>query len=141
MNEVKYDWVSTYSYRGWCSLLKPKLKACDPKAVGYTGDLYWAVCDGAPCTEIQNPYDPDRPLRCQCRVEETAFVGMNGSCTGDNGGIMSSMPLWTWNFRNNRYTFPMPGYDYVKGACAPLQSDPSPPSKRMRMWPHPLMSE
>ena len=29
VDSVKYDWVSTYSYRGWCGLLKLKLKACD----------------------------------------------------------------------------------------------------------------
>jgi hypothetical protein len=124
VDNVKYDWVSTYSYRGWCSLLK-LVKACDQTAPGYTGDLYWAVCDAAPCTENQNPFDPNRPLSCQCRVvENTPFVGMNGSCTGDNGGIMSSMPLWAWDFQNNTYPFPMPGYEYVQGACAPLESDP-----------------
>jgi hypothetical protein len=127
VDHVKYEWVSTYSYRGWCGLLK-NVKACDLQEPGYSGDLYWAVCDAAPCTENQNPSDPDRPLSCQCRVvEETPFVGMNGSCTGDNGGIMSSMPLWAWDFQNNTYPFPMPGYEYVQGACAPLKSDPLPP--------------
>lgn len=125
VDHVKYHWVSTYSYRGWCSILEWGLKACDPQAEGYTGDSSWAICDGAPCTEIRNPSNPDKPLSCQCRVEEnTPFVGMNNSCTGDNGGIMSSMPLWAWDFSNNTYTFPMPGYDYVQGACAPLASDP-----------------
>jgi len=123
VNNVKYDWVSTYSYRGWCSLLDLGLKACDPKLPGYTGDKYWAICDGAPCTELQNPSDPDRPLRCQCRVEGSAFVGANDSCTGENGGIMSSFTLGAWDFRNNTYRFPMPGYEYVQGACAPLKSD------------------
>lgn len=128
VDNVTYDWVSTYSYRGWCSLLKPKLiKACDPNTTGYIGDKYWAICDAAPCTEIQNPSDPNRPLRCQCRVNNTPFVGMNGSCSGDNGGIMSSMPLWAWDFRNNTYPFPMPGYEFVQGACAALKSDPLPP--------------
>jgi hypothetical protein len=125
VDNVKYDWVSTYSYRGWCSLLERKLQACDPSANDYTGDLSWAVCDVAPCTENQNPSNPDMPLSCQCRVvEKIAFVGTNGSCTGDNGGIMSSMPLSAWDFQNNTYTFPMPGYQYVQGACAPLKSDP-----------------
>lgn len=36
---------------------------------------------------------------------------------------MSSMPLSGWDFQNNTYTFPMPGYEYVQGACAPLKSD------------------
>jgi hypothetical protein len=127
VDHVKYDWVSTYSYRGWWGLLEQGLKACDPTAEGYTGDSYWAICDLAPCTEIQNPSDPDKPLSCQCRVvADTPFVGMNDSCTGNNGGIMSSMPLWAWDFQNNTYTFPMPGYEYVRGACAPLGSDPLP---------------
>ena len=127
MDNIKYDWVSTYSYRGWCSLLQLKPKACDQQAIDYTGNLYWAICDAAPCTEIQNPSNPDKPLSCQCRVENTPFVGTNDSCTGDSGGIMSSMPLSAWDFRNNTYTFPMPGYEYVQGACAPLKSDPLPP--------------
>ncbi|MDR3725839.1 MAG: hypothetical protein P4K86_02230 [Terracidiphilus sp.] len=124
VDNVKYRWVSTYSYRGWCSLLQVKLKACDQQTRGYTGDLYWAICDAAPCTETQNPSNPDKPLSCQCRVENTPFVGTNGSCTGDNGGIMSSMQLSGWDFQNNTYLFPMPGYEYVQGACAPLKSDP-----------------
>jgi hypothetical protein len=127
VHKVKYKWVSTYSYRGWCSILERKLKACDQQAPGYTGDLYWAVCDAAPCTESQNPSDPNRPLSCQCRVvKNTPFVGMNDSCTGDNGGIMSSFPLSAWDFQNNTYPFPMPGYEYVQGSCAPLKSDPLP---------------
>jgi hypothetical protein len=128
VNHVKYDWISTYSYRGWCGLLERGLIACDLQAKGYTGDLYWAICDVAPCTETKNPSNSDRPLSCQCRVvEDTPFVGTNGSCTGDNGGIMSSMLLQAWDFQNNTYPFPMPGYEYVQGACAPLKSDPLPP--------------
>jgi hypothetical protein len=126
VDNVKYDWVSTYSYRGWCSLLDRKPIACDQHATGYTGDLYWAVCDAAPCTENRNPSDPDRPLSCQCRVKNTPFVGI-GSCTGENGGIMSSFPLSAWDFQTNTYPIPMPGYEYVQGACAPLKSDPLPP--------------
>jgi len=124
VNNVKYDWVSTYSYRGWCGLLKGTLKACFPGAPRYNGDKYWALCDVAPCTEIENPSDPDRPLRCQCLIEDSAFVGTNGSCTGDDGGIISSMPVEAWNFRKNTYRIPIPGYEYVQGACAPLNSDP-----------------
>ena len=130
VNKVKYDWVSTFSYRGWCGLLQVKPIACDPRAAGYTGDRYWTVCDGAPCTENQNPTDPEKPLSCQCRVEDgriTPFLGINGSCTGDNGGIMSSSPLWTWDFQNNSYRISLPGTEYVQGACAPLESDPLPP--------------
>lgn len=126
VNNIKYDWVSTYSYRGWCILLNQKLVPCDQTADGYTGDLNWAVCDGAPCTEIQNPSDLEKPLRCQCRVEDTPFVGIRDSCTGDNGGILSSFPLELWDFQNNTYRLPMPGYEYVQGACAPLKSDPLP---------------
>jgi hypothetical protein len=127
VNYVKYPWVSTYSYRGWCSILARGVKLCDPTAPDYTGDTAWAICDVAPCTEITNPSDPQRPLSCQCRVQENQpFAGMNNSCTGQNGGIMSSMPTWAWDFQNNTYPFPMPGYEYVKGACSALESDPPP---------------
>jgi hypothetical protein len=126
VDSVTSAWVSTFSYRGWCSLLQVRPKACDQSAPGYTGDLYWAICDGAPCTENQNPVDPERPLSCQCRVENTPFLGANGSCTGDNGGIMSSSPLSAWDFQNNTYRIPLPGLEYVQGACTPLKSDPFP---------------
>ena len=127
VNNVKYPWVSTYSYRGWCGILQQGFKLCDPAAPGYTGDTAWAICDAAPCTEIANPSDPEKPLRCQCRVEENQpFAGIGNSCTGQDGGIISSMPTWAWNFQKNTYTFPMPGYEYVRGACSPLQSDPPP---------------
>ena len=121
---VRYDWVSTYSYRGWCSLLTPAPIPCDQGVPGYTGDRYWAICDAAPCTENRNPSDPERPLSCRCRVMSTPFVGAGGSCTGKNGGIMSSFPLSGWDFRNGTYTFPMPGYEGVRGAGAPRKSDP-----------------
>jgi hypothetical protein len=124
VDNVKYDWVSTYSYRGWCSLLTVNPRPCDQHAPGYTGDLYWAICDAAPCTEDPNPSDPSKPLSCACRVEQTPFVGPNDRCVGDNGGIMSSFPLDAWDFQNNTYRFPMPGYEYVQGACAALKSDP-----------------
>ena len=127
VGDVQYQWVSTYSYRGWCSLVGVDLKACDPSERGYQGDKYWAICDAAPCTEIQDPSDPNKPLSCQCRVANTPFVGANGSCTGDKGGIMSSFSLGLWDFEKNTYRISMPGYDYVKGACAPLRSDPAPP--------------
>lgn len=119
---VKYDWVSTYSYRGWCSLLQQQPIACDQRAKGYAGNSKWAICDVAPCTEKRNPSDPNRPLSCQCRVENTPFVGL-GSCTGKNGGIISSMPIGGWDFKRKTYTFHMPGYEYVQGACEPVTSD------------------
>lgn len=123
VDNVDYEFVSTYSYRGWCSLLD-RFRACDQHASGYSGDLYWAICDAAPCTTNETPSNPSKPLSCQCRVENTPFVGTNGSCTGDNGGIMSSFPLSAWDFEKNTYTLPVPGYEYVAGACAPLKSDP-----------------
>lgn len=129
VDNIRYSWVSTYSYRGWCSLLQVDLKACDPGAPGYSGDRYWAVCDSAPCTELQDPSNPEKPLSCRCPVvADIPFVGTNGSCTGDNGGIMSSMPAQGWDFINNTYTFPMPGYEFVRGACDPLRSDLFPPA-------------
>ncbi len=130
VDHVKYDWVSTFSYRGWCDLLKVTPKACVPWLPGYTGNRNWAICDLAPCTEIQNPSNPNKPLSCQCRVQDSAFLGTNGSCTGDNGGIMSSSPLWTWDFQTNTYRISIPGLEYVQGACASLQSDPWPPPRQ-----------
>lgn len=126
VDNVRYDWVSTFSYRGWCGLLKTPPKACDQGAPNYKGDRYWAICDVAPCIAKQNPADPDRPLSCQCRIQDTPFLGTNGSCTGDRGGIMSSSPLSSWDFRNNTYRIALPGIDYVQSACARLQSDPFP---------------
>ncbi|MDE3201974.1 MAG: hypothetical protein KGN79_13750, partial [Acidobacteriota bacterium] len=129
VDNVQYRWVSTYSYRGWCSILAAGIKACNPEAKDYVGDTYWAICDAAPCTEIQNPANPDQPLSCQYRVDTGPFAGMNNSCTGENGGIMSSMPAWAWDFEKNTYPFPMPGYEYAGPACAPLKSDPPPPAQ------------
>lgn len=131
VDNVKYEWVSTYSYRGWCSLLKSKPRACDQRASGYSGDLFWALCDAAPCAENPNPSDAEKPLTCQCLVESVPFVGPNGTCTGDSGGIISSFPLSAWDFETNTYAISMPGYEYVQGACAPLKSDPlKEPSRR-----------
>jgi len=121
---IRYPWVSTFSYRGWCSLYQPK--ACDPTDAAYSGDDYWAICDAAPCTELVDPPDPDRPLRCRCPVLDDPFVGTRGSCTGDDGGIISAMPIWAWDFDRNTWPFAMPGYDSVKAACDALQSDPLP---------------
>ena len=129
VDNTRYRWVSTYSYRGWCRLIQANLRACDPGAPDYSGDRYWAVCDAAPCTEIEDPSDPEKPLRCRCPViADRPFVGTNGSCTGNNGGIMSSMPAEGWDFENNTYAFYMPGYEFVHGACSPLKSDLLPPA-------------
>lgn len=122
VDHVKYKWVSTYSYRGWCSILAQKFVPCDQQAPGYNGDKYWAICDGAPCTEKTDPSNPNKPLSCQCRVLDTPFVGIH-SCTGVNGGIQSSFPLWAWDFQKNTYPFVMPGYEFVQGACATYKSD------------------
>lgn len=121
---VKYPWVSTFSYRGWCDFYQPK--ACDTAADDYVGDYAWAICDAAPCTELAEPLYPDRPLRCHCRVEDGPFVGTRDSCTGDNGGIISAMELSVWDFENDTWPFPMPGFDYIKGSCEPIRSDPLP---------------
>lgn len=127
VDRIKYPWVSTFSYRGWCTLLQVRPKACVPTAPFYTGDSSWALCDAAPCTEIQNPSDPQKPLSCKCAVEKTPFLGLNGTCTGDNGGIMSSSPLESWDFKNNTYRIVLPGLEYAQSACTPLRSDPLPP--------------
>lgn len=124
VDNVNYRWISTYSYRGWCGILQAKPKACDPAAPGYQGNTQWALCDAAPCAEIADPANPEKPLRCQCKIVKSAFVGTNGTCTGQNGGIISSMPLSGWNFQQNTYTFVMPGNEFVSGACAELKSDP-----------------
>jgi len=124
VGKARYDWVSTYSYRGWCSLV-PLFRPCDQDARGYEGDDDWAICDAAPCTEIPHPANPERPLVCQCRVvRNEAFVGTNGSCKGDRGGIMSSFPMTSWDFDANTYPVPVPGYEYVQGACGAYKSDP-----------------
>lgn len=122
VDQVLYPWVSTYSYRGWCDILDQGPVACDQRVPGYQGDQYWAICDAAPCVENPNPTNPNKPLSCRCRVEDDPFASF-GSCTGDQGGIMSSMPLWAWDFEKNDYTFPMPGYEFVKSACELLRSD------------------
>ena len=70
-----------------------RLIPCVPDEDGFPEDLHWALCDAAPCTENPNPSDPDKPLSSQCRVEDTPFVGIDGSCTGENGEIISSFPL------------------------------------------------
>jgi hypothetical protein len=116
VDDVKYRWVSTFSYRGWCENWKPV-------PCGYTEGSWatWADCMSAPCTSIDNPSDPERPLSCQCRVMEGPFIGTQGSC--DEGNVMSTEPLGNWDFHKNTFRVPMPGYQFVKGACAELESD------------------
>ena len=121
VDNVNYDWVSTFSYRGWCDLYQPK--ACDPTEPGYVGDAQWTICDAAPCVETANPTDPERPLNCQCRIKDGPFIGTKDSCSGENGGIISAMPLDVWDFENETFTAPVPGFDHVRAACAPLRSD------------------
>jgi hypothetical protein len=122
---IKYPWVSTFSYRGWCDLYRPK--ACDVTDNNYRGDRIWAICDAAPCVENPNPADPNRPLTCDCPiVKEQSFIGTKDSCTGENGGIISAMALWVWDFENDTFSVPVPGYDSVRSACAALESDPFP---------------
>lgn len=118
---VNYEWISTFSYRGWCDLYEPT--ACDTSDPDYVGDQQWAICDAAPCVETGNPSDPDRPLSCQCRVEEGPFLGTRNSCTGEDGGIISAIPMDLWDFENGTFTAPAPGFDHVRAACAPLHSD------------------
>ena len=111
---IKYEWVSTYSYRGWCDNWNPV--QCDAGP--------WADCMTYPCTENQNPTDPNRPLVCQCTVKHLPFVGSNGGCVTGEGEVMSTINQLLWNFDQNQFTLSMPGYEYVKGACAPILSDP-----------------
>lgn len=120
VDHVRYDWVSTFSYRGWCSILEMKPQPCDQQENGYVGDANWAICDGAPCTENENPADPDKPLVCRCRVEDGPFIGINGSCTGEGGGIMSSSPMETWDFQANSYLLPLPRLGIRRGRMCPV---------------------
>jgi hypothetical protein len=112
------QWVSTYSYRGWCENWDPV--KCEGKNAGL-----WADCMTSPCTVMEDPSDPNRPLSCQCTVNDGGFVGTNGTCDdGDQDTVMSTIPRLTWDFDNNEFSFSMPGYHaYVKGACAPVESD------------------
>src|SRR5208283_1771289 len=112
---IQYDWVSTYSYRGWCQKWKPV--PCDAAP--------WADCMTSPCTENQDPIaNPNRPLICQCSVNTTAFVGTNGGCKTKKRTIMSTINQALWDFENRKFTLPMPGYEYVQGACEHIHSDP-----------------
>ncbi len=78
----------------------------------------------SPCEVVDNS---DRPLSCQCTVNKGPFVGTDGSCDdGDKKTVMSTIERFTWNFEKNQFSFPWPGYEYVKGACAPVESDSLP---------------
>lgn len=93
VNKVKYDWVSTYSYRGWCSLLNLKPKACDQNAIGYTGDLYWAVCDLRYARLV--PLLPGRGNPCSMgSPEHRMFV----SCLGGYGAYNAATCCWNCSF-------------------------------------------
>jgi hypothetical protein len=116
VDNKRYKWVSTFSYRGWCEHWNPK--ACDKAP--------WADCMTYPCTENTDPKaDPNRPLVCQCKVNTNQpFVGTNGKCKTKKTEVMSTINQALWDFDNNRFAVPMPGDLFVnKGACAPLQSD------------------
>ena len=106
--------------RGWC-------ENWNPVPCGLKDDQWktWADCMSAPCTVDDNPADPERPLSCQCSIQEGPFIGTQGSC--DEGHVMSTEPLGNWNFQKNTFRVPFPGYEYVKGACASLNSDNTAP--------------
>jgi hypothetical protein len=114
---VAYPWISTYSYRGWCENWDP-VKCTD----GNQGAGAWADCMTSPCWE--NSSGTDRPLTCACTINHGEFVGTNGSCVagGGAGNMMSTIPLHSWNFPLQTFTFDMPGYEYVKGACSAIHS-------------------
>lgn len=114
VDRVTYPQVSTYSYRGWCETFRPV--PCEGDKAGP-----WADCMAAPCTVDTN--NPDRPLNCQCRLENGAFIGINGVCSTAAGEVMSTIARGAWSFEQNAFTVQLPGYDYVKSACAPLSSD------------------
>jgi hypothetical protein len=114
----EYEWVSTYSYRGWCDHWNPV--RCEGREAGP-----WADCMTSPCIETKGRIgNPDRPLTCRCTIETSAFIGSMGSCRTRPGEVMSTIPRVSWDFRNAEFAFPMPGYDeYVKRACGRLRSD------------------
>jgi hypothetical protein len=110
----RYEWVSTYSYRGWCENWKPV--RCDAAP--------WADCMTSPCVENHDRRtDHDRPLVCRCNVKTESFVGTDGRCKSRRGEVMSTINQKFWNFHDKKFTLDMPGYEYVQGACAPIHSD------------------
>ncbi|MFN7900952.1 MAG: hypothetical protein ACK5N0_15085 [Synechococcaceae cyanobacterium] len=115
VDKVTYPGVSTFSYRGWCQTFRPV--ACE------AAKAPWADCMAAPCQK--NPNNPDRPWTCQCRIQNSAFVGINGSCDSATGQVMSTFERPLWNFQTGAFSLPLPGNDFVNlGACRFLRSDP-----------------
>jgi hypothetical protein len=116
VDRVTFPAVSTFSYRGWCQTFRPV--KCQGAQAGP-----WADCMGAPC-EV-DPNNPDRPLRCRCRVQRSDFVGIDGRCDSAKGEVMSTIPLDFWNFEASTFAVPVPGNAFVnQGACRFLRSDP-----------------
>jgi hypothetical protein len=116
------QWVSTFSYRGWCEHWDPV--KCEGPDAGP-----WADCMTSLCTKIQDPKDPNRPLSCQCQVNTGNFVGTEGSCQTQQGTVMSTIPLASWDFRNGTFSFSVPGDEYVKESCLPVSSDREPANR------------
>ena len=77
----------------------------------------------APCQK--NPNNPDRPWTWQCRIQNSAFAGMNGSCDSAAGQVMSTFERPLWHSQTGAFTLPLPGDDFLNmGACRFLRSDP-----------------
>jgi hypothetical protein len=108
-----YNWVSTYSYRGWCENWEPV--ACGNK------NSPWADCMSSPCREVAP--GTDRPLNCRCDVLTGPFVGTRGSCDAGKGKVMSTIKQEMWDFDHNTYRIPPSGFEYVNSACSSLGSD------------------
>ncbi|MFN9623670.1 MAG: hypothetical protein ACK587_12705 [Cyanobacteriota bacterium] len=116
VDQVTFPAVSTFSYRGWCQTFRPV------KCAGALAGP-WADCMGAPC-EV-DPKNPDRPLKCRCRVTTSDFVGIDGRCDSRQGEVMSTIPLNFWNFDAGTFAVPVPGNAFVnQGACRFPRSDP-----------------
>jgi hypothetical protein len=114
VDKVTYPGVSTFSYRGWCQTFRPV--SCEAKSGP------WADCMAAPCQ--RNPNNPDRPWTCQCRIQNEAFVGINGRCDSPAGQVMSTFERPLWNFNTGAFSVPLPGNEFVNiGACRFLRSD------------------
>ena len=107
------EWVSTYSYRGWCAKWKP---------VACFG--LWADCMTSACNVTKSPRDPNRPLSCYCALKHSGYVGTVGSCNVAATTVESTFRIELWDFENKEYRFDMPGNEYVnREACQPLTSD------------------
>jgi hypothetical protein len=116
VRRVTYPAVSTFSYRGWCQTFRPV--KCEAAQAGP-----WADCMAAPCQ--LDPTNPDRPLKCQCRVERGDYVGIDGRCESRAGQVMSTIERQLWNFEEGAFAGPVPGNAFVnRGACRFLRSDP-----------------